>query len=177
MKVEESRAVLGLLVITPDVFYDFRGQYVETYNDRDWRFRDLRGEPIRFVQDDVSVSRKDVLRGLHGDANTWKLIQCLLGSIYFVVVDARKDSPTRGNWQAFTLGDVNRQQVLVPAGCVNGHLCLSDTCLFHYKQSTLYEGADKQFTLRWDGHTVYWPIKEPILSQRDANGKAFAELP
>lgn len=177
MNVQESRTIRGLLTVTPDVFSDFRGQYIETYNDRDWCFNDQRGAAIQFVQDDVSISRRHSLRGLHGDADTWKLIQCLHGAIYFVVVDVRRDSPTYGNWQAFTLGDTNRQQVLVPAGCANGHLCLSETCIFHYKQSTLFEGTEKQFTLRWDGHTVYWPIKDPILSQRDAAGKSFSQLP
>ena len=140
MNRKESRAVEGLGVFTPDVFHDFRGEYVETWNHKDW--------PNVFVQDDISVSRKHVLRGLHGDAHTVKLVQCLHGAFYLAVVDCRRGSQTFGNVETFTLNDKGRQQVLIPAGCANGHLCLTETCIFGYKQSALYAGPEQQFTLR-----------------------------
>jgi len=170
MTISESEKIRDLRVITPDVFHDFRGEYICTFDIRSHRFSAHDGTPVEFVEDDVSVSRRHVLRGLHGDDKTWKLIQCLLGEIYFVVVDMRKVSPTYLNWEAFAVNEKNRVQVLVPAGCANGHLCLSERCIFSYKQSQLYSGAENQFTVRWDDPKlgIYWPVRTPILSRRDA---------
>ena len=171
MKIDYIGLIDGLRLIIPDIFHDFRGEYVETYNDMDW---DL---GVKFVQDDISVSKHNVLRGLHGDNITWKLVQCLFGSFYLVIVDCRKDSPTYNKWHGYTLNDKNRHQILIPPGCANGHLCLSDSCLFHYKQSAYYQGADKQFTLRWNAlNEVFWPISNPVLSERDKNGFSLEEL-
>jgi dTDP-4-dehydrorhamnose 3,5-epimerase len=89
------------------------------------------------------------------------------------VVDMRKDSSTYLNWESFTLNEKNRSQVLVPAGCANGHLVMSDRCIFSYKQSQYYSGMRNQFTVRWDDPKlkIYWPIQNPILSERDANAE------
>ena len=170
---QPSKQISDLLVIQPAVFYDFRGEYVETFNALDYQFHDAQGAHIEFVEDDISVSRHGTLRGLHGDSATWKLIQCLYGEFYYVVADMRKESPTYLKWQAFTLNDKNRTQVLVPAGCANGHLCISDSCIFSYKQSQYYSGAQNQFTVRWDDPKlrIYWPMKEPILSERDRSAR------
>lgn len=170
MQITESKRIPGLKIIQPSVFYDYRGEYIETFNEARYSFTDLHGRPIRFVEDDVSVSRRHVLRGLHGDEKTWKLIQCLLGEIYVVVVDMRSDSPAYLRWEAFTLNEKNRTQLLIPAGCANGHLCLSERCLFSYKQSEYYSGAENQFTVKWDDPKldIWWPIRNPILSRRDA---------
>jgi len=169
----ESSKISGLKIITPDVFHDFRGEYVETFNRCKYSFENLDGTPVEFVEDDISVSSKYVLRGLHGDEKTWKLIQCLEGSFYYVVVDMRKDSATYLNWESFTLNEKNRQQVLVPAGCANGHLVLSERCIFSYKQSCYYSGMRNQFTVRWDDPklSIFWPVQTPILSERDANAR------
>jgi dTDP-4-dehydrorhamnose 3,5-epimerase len=169
--MKPSEHIADLKIIHPHVFYDFRGEYVETYNARDYRFFDRDGALVEFVEDDISVSRQSTLRGLHGDSHTWKLIQCLYGELYYVVADMRRESPTYLHWEAFTLNDKNRVQILVPAGCANGHLCLSDTCIFSYKQSQYYSGMDNQFTVRWDEPklSIYWPIRHPILSQRDSS--------
>lgn len=171
MQVTGSTKIRDLKTICPNVFYDFRGEYVETFSVQRYRFEDAHGKPVKFVEDDISVSRRGVLRGLHGDESTWKLIQCLYGEIYVVVVDMRKSSPTYLGWEAFTVNERNRLQVLVPAGCANGHLCLSDRCIFSYKQSELYSGVENQFTVRWDDPrlSIWWPIKEPLLSQRDSS--------
>lgn len=169
MQIESSDTIPGLKVITPPVFRDHRGEYVMTFSTRTHRFTDLDGRPIEFVEDDVSISRRHVLRGLHGDARTWKLIQCLHGAFRFVVVDMRPDSPGYRSWQAWTLDDRDRRQVLVPAGCANGHLVLTDRSVFSYKQSHHYDGPDDQFTVRWDDPdlAIDWPAAEPILSDRD----------
>jgi dTDP-4-dehydrorhamnose 3,5-epimerase len=170
MKVIDSNIIQDLKIIQPEVFHDFRGEYVETFNVDKYQFYDKSGKKIVFVEDDISVSRKSVLRGLHGDEKTWKLIQCLWGAFYYVVVDMRKDSPSYLKWESFNVNDKNRLQILVPAGCANGHLVLSDQCIFSYKQSEYYNGMEKQFTVRWDDPKlkIFWPEKNPILSLRDA---------
>lgn len=154
-----------VLLITPSVFKDHRGSYVETYNEKlYWE----KGIGIKFVQDDVVVSRKNVLRGIHGDSKTWKLISCLHGKIYAVVVNCDVKSKNFGKWQAFLLSDKNRWQVLVPPQHGNSYLALSKMSVYHYKQSTYY-GQTKQFTFKWNDprFKIKWPIKKPILSKRD----------
>lgn len=177
MIYREIKKIPSLLHIIPNVFYDYRGEYIETWNSRIYEFN----EPITFVQDDISTSKYGVLRGLHGDWSTWKLIQCLKGEIFVAVVDCRKVSTPipkiSGEFQTFILNDKNRHQLLIPPGCANGHLVLSeDGCIFSYKQSTHYEGADKQFTLKWDYLPIDWPIENPILSLRDKNGKSLFDI-
>lgn len=168
--IEFSDTISDLRILQPSVFRDHRGQYVETFNSRDYRFEDSEGRLIDFVEDDISSSYAGVLRGLHGDDRTWKLVQCLHGEIYLVVIDMRPQSPSYRHWQGLTLDDRERRQVLIPAGCANGHYAVSD-CIFSYKQSQLYRGARHQFTVRWNDPAlgIDWPCDQPILSERDAN--------
>jgi len=154
-----------VLLIKPSVFEDFRGQYIETFNKELYQ---KQGIDIKFIQDDISVSKKDVLRGIHGDNQTWKLISCFFGKFYLVVVNCNKNSNDFGKWQSFILSDKNRLQVLIPPKYGNAHLVLSDLTIFHYKQSTYYN-PKAQFSYKWNdpGFKILWPIKNPILSQRD----------
>ncbi|MCC7359392.1 MAG: dTDP-4-dehydrorhamnose 3,5-epimerase family protein [Anaerolineales bacterium] len=177
MHIQVSRVIADLKLITPDIHYDYRGEYVETFSRRGYDFHDAAGQPIEFVEDDISVSRRHVLRGLHGDSRTWKLIQCLQGEFYYVVADLRRGSPSYRRWESFILNDRNRRQVLVPAGCANGHLVLSDTCIFSYKQSQYYSGAHDQFTVRWNDPflNIHWPIQNPLLSERDSTAPLLVE--
>lgn len=156
----------GVLVIEPlTAFEDFRGEYVELYNAPEYR---AAGINYDFVQDDISVSRQHVLRGIHGDQKTAKLVSCLYGAFYLVVVNNIKDSPQYRKWTAFNLSDRNRKQVMIPPGFGNGHVVLTETAIFHYKQNTTYERAS-QFTILWNDPQVkvWWPIKNPIISPRD----------
>ena len=154
-----------VLHIKLDVFEDFRGQYVETYNEKDYQEN---GIDIDFIQDDISLSSKNVLRGIHGDSETWKLVSCLYGRFYLVVINCNTDSKDFGQWQGFLLSDRNREQVLIPPRHGNAHVVLSDWAIFHYKQSTYYDRS-KQFSYKWDEpkFNIWWPIKNPILSERD----------
>ena len=166
MNVEKT-ALDGVLLITPPtLFQDWRGEYVETYNEQLYREH---GIDVPFVQDDISVSDKHVLRGLHGDATTWKLISCLHGKFYLVVVNNDPDSSQYRRWTSFVLSDTNRKQVLIPPKFGNGHLVLSDKAIFHYKQNTYYDRAG-QFTLLWDDPELglWWPVPNPLVSRRDA---------
>ena len=158
MKIEQAQ-LEGVLIIHPEVFEDYRGEYVMLHSEK--LFPDY-----HFVEDDISVSYKNVLRGIHGDNQTAKLISCLYGRLYLVVVNWDKDSPQCGEWQAFTLSDKNRLQILVPPKFGNGHLVLSDVAIFHYKQ-TQYYNKEGQFTIPW--RHASWPIENPILSERDKN--------
>jgi len=164
--------ILGLLQIHPSIHEDYRGSFVELFNGK------VFGEAapgVNFVRDAISTSTRHVLRGLHYDRKTWKLIQCLAGQIYFVVVDLRKNSTTYREWEAYTLNDHSRQQILVPAGCANGHLVLSESCIFHYKLSEHYDPANEHVLAYNDPVIgIHWPDHHPILSARDQ--KAVREL-
>jgi dTDP-4-dehydrorhamnose 3,5-epimerase len=167
VKVSKTK-LKGVLTIQLDAFKDFRGEYVETYNEALYK---KAGITTKFIQDDISVSKKNVLRGIHGDDKTVKLISCLHGKFYLVVVNCDKQSKDFGKWQGFTLSDKNRLQVLVPAKFGNAHLILSGKAIFHYKQSTYYNPKG-QFTYVWNDPLlkIKWPIKNPILSKRDKTG-------
>lgn len=156
----------GVKLLRPTtMFEDFRGEYVEIYNRA---LAHAAGIDVDFVQDDISLSTQNVLRGIHGDDATWKLISCLHGRFYLVVVNHDETSPQYRQWEAFTLSDKNRLQVLVPPRFGNGHLVLSVQAIFHYKQSSYYDRG-RQFTLAWDDPTLglWWPTRDPIVSQRD----------
>lgn len=168
--IEVSKTQLeGVLVIKPYVFEDHRGQFVETYNHRLYAEN---GIDIEFVQDDISISTRNVLRGIHGDSVTHKLLCCLHGKLYFVVVNCDTESKDFGKWQSFILSEASRMQVLVPPKYGNAYLVLSDEATFHYKQSTYYDRS-KQFTYKWNDPklNIWWPIENPILSERDEQGK------
>ena len=167
MTVTEAK-LKGVRVIRLNPFEDHRGFYTELYNQE---FYHTNGIDVRFVQDDISISRRNVLRGIHGDAETWKLITCLHGSFYLVVVNCDTDSADFGKWESFVLSDRNGLQVLVPPKFGNGHLVLTEVTAFHYKQTTYYNPAG-QFTYRWNDPrlNIWWPTKEPILSRRDEAG-------
>lgn len=168
MRVEKTK-LEGVLLIKNDPFRDFRGMYLEIYNEELFR---QNGIDIPFVQDDFSVSSKHVLRGFHGDSETWKLISCLQGALYLAVVNCNEKSQNFGMWQAFTLSRENAHQILIPPKYGNAHLVLTDEAIFHYKQNTYY-APEKQFSYKWNDprFNVWWPIKNPILSQRDEFGK------
>lgn len=146
-----------------DAFTDYRGDLWTLWKDNDF--------DLDFNHDKVSTSRKHVLRGIHGDNKSWKLVTCLYGDIYFVMVDNRESSDTFMKWESMTLNDKNKKQVLLPPGVGNGFLVMSEYSVFHYKWS--YDGeypdVDQQFTIKWNDSIVgvEWPIDNPILSRRD----------
>lgn len=167
IKVEKTK-LSGVLLIQLGSFDDHRGEYVEVYNERDYKEA---GIDIKFVQDDYSVSTNNVLRGLHGDAETWKLITCPYGKLYLAVVNCDESSADFGKWDSFVLSDRNHRQVLIPPRFGNGHLILSNSAIFGYKQSTYYN-PKTQFSYKWNDSrfNIWWPITNPILSRRDEQG-------
>lgn len=165
MDVRKTELHGVLLIVPPTVFEDFRGTYVELYNEDLYK---RSGIAVDFIQDDISISSRHVLRGIHGDGETWKLVSCLQGKFYLVVVNWDETSAQFGKWTSFTLSENNRQQVLIPPKFGNGHVVLSEQAVFHYKQNTYYNRAG-QFTLLWNDPklNIWWPVKNPVLSRRD----------
>lgn len=165
MEVHKTKLDGVLLIKPPTIFEDFRGTYIETYNETLYKEG---GITVSFMQDDISTSFRHVLRGIHGDNETWKLVSCLYGKFYLVVINWDKGSPQFKQWESFVLSDQNRLQVLIPPKFGNGHVVLTEQAIFHYKQSTSYNRAG-QFTLIWNDPqlNIWWPIKQPIVSRRD----------
>jgi len=155
----------GVYLIKPYIFKDFRGSYTEIYNNEIFK---KSKKKIRFIQDDISISKKNVLRGIHGDKRTWKLISCLYGKFYFIVVNNNKKSKQFRQWFSIILDDKSKNMILIPPKFGNGHYVLSKTAIFYYKQSTLYN-RNSQFTINWQDKDFKfkWPCKNPILSKRD----------
>ena len=119
MKYKISKKLEGVVIIQPDIFYDYRGEYVETWNVENYKIFDHivnNSKKIEFKQDDISTSVKHTLRGLHGDNKTWKLVSCIYGSLLQVVVDMRESSDTYLEYDMFSINDKNRKQILIPPG-------------------------------------------------------------
>ena len=166
----------GLLVIEPRVFGDSRGFFMETWNRVKYREAGL---DVDFVQDNLSLSRRGIVRGLHfqNPNPQGKLVQVLAGEVYDVAVDLRRSSPTFGRWQAIVLSNENQRQFYVPPGFAHGFAVLSETALFHYKCTAPYAPADER-TLLWNDPDlgVPWPVAEPVLSEKDARGVRLKDL-
>jgi len=168
------KGIRGLTLITPDIYEDERGHNFESYDSLQFKKTVLKDEYLQtnfkdkdFVLDTFSKSRQGVFRGLHGDNKTWKLISCLYGEIYLVVAQ-----PSTKKWAEFYLDNKTRQQVLVPADCVNGHYCISHECLFSYKMTEHYGGVSSQYTIKWHDkkYDFNWPfdLTKAIISSRDS---------
>ena len=160
----------GLKVITPTVFGDARGYFMETYQYEDFK---AAGIDQVFVQDNQSASKKGVLRGLHFQINHQqdKLVRVIKGEVYDVAVDLRKDSATFGKWYGVLLSEENKKQFFIPKGFAHGFLVLSDYAEFCYKCSDFYHPNDEG-GLKFDDPEigVQWPIPdgmELIMSDKD----------
>ena len=167
----------GLLIIEPKVFGDARGFFLETWNRS--RYREV-GLHDDFVQDNVSFSCRGTLRGLHfqNPNPQGKLLQVLLGEVFDVAVDIRRSSPTFGKWHGLVLSAENKRQFYIQPGFAHGFAVLSETALFQYKCTGLYSPKD-EMAIRWDDPDIgiEWPLKEPLLSERDAKGGRLRDAP
>lgn len=141
IKVEKT-PIEGLYVIEPAVHGDERGYFTETYNQNDMKEFGLNAT---FVQDNQSMSRKGVLRGLHYQINypQCKLVRVIRGKVFDVAVDLRKDSKTYGKWYGVELSDENKKQFYIPEGFAHGFLVLSDVAEFCYKVTDFYHPNDE----------------------------------
>lgn len=166
----------GLLLLTPKIFRDERGFFLESYH---LPLYSSYGIQTPFVQDNLSCSKKNAIRGLHyqSQPGQGKLISCLQGHIWDVAVDIRPDSPTFGQWAAVELDDQKREQLWIPVGFAHGFCTLSETALVQYKVTAVYH-TQYECAIRWNDPTlnINWPIKNPLLSARDQTSPYFYEL-
>lgn len=166
----EKTSINGLIVVKPTVFKDERGFFLEEYKKSEF---EKAGIICDFVQDNHSKSSKAVLRGLHFQKEPFaqaKLVKCLKGKILDVAVDLRRDSPTYAKWLSFELSDENFNMLYIPEGFAHGFQVLSDMAEISYKCSKEYSPAHDS-GIRYDDPSlnISWPLKDPIISQKDRN--------
>jgi dTDP-4-dehydrorhamnose 3,5-epimerase len=166
----EAKHLNGVIILCPQVFEDGRGFFMEVY--REDQFKEL-GIPSRFLQDNHSRSAKNVLRGLHFQWNPpqGKLVRVTYGRAFFAIVDIRKESPTTGKWISIELSAENKKFIYVPPGFANGFCSLSDFVEVQYKCTNIYN-KECEGSILWNDPAIgiRWPIQNPIISKRDANG-------
>lgn len=165
----------GLLTIEPKIFADPRGMFYEVYSEN--RYEE-HGIPC-FVQDNHSVSKKGVVRGLHYQVNPGqgKLVRVTRGEVFDVAVDIRKQSPTYGKWWGLSLSETNNFQLYIPIGFAHGFCVLSESAEVLYKCSDYYSPENERGILWNDPDlAIDWPVKDPILSEKDAVYPLFSEL-
>ena len=166
---KEETAIKDVCIVTPKVFGDERGYFMETYNEAD--FVEI-GLHNKFVQDNQSRSRKGVLRGLHFQKNhpQAKLVRVIKGEVYDVAVDLRKNSPTFGKYVGVVLSEENKKMFYIPRGFAHGFLVLSDEAEFCYKVDNIYDPSGEG-GLMWNDPEVgiEWPEinGEVLLSEKD----------
>ncbi|PHR45599.1 MAG: dTDP-4-dehydrorhamnose 3,5-epimerase [Fluviicola sp.] len=168
-EVSESKTIDGVKIITPSVHTDERGTLFTTfYKDV---YKELIPSHLDFKHDKFSKSLNKVLRGIHGDTKSWKLVTAVYGDITQVVVDNRSKSPSYKKWQSFKINDNTPKLILLPPGVGNAFYVHSDVAIYHYKLAYLgeYLDAEDQFTLKWNDPElgIEWPNNNPILSNRD----------
>lgn len=155
--------------IVLDSYIDYRGYIYTTYNKK--TFNQSFNVDLDFNHDKILINNKHSLRGLHGDFKSHKLVTCCYGEVYYVLVDNRVNSPTYLKWDWELLSHHNKYSIYIPPGFASSCLTLSETSVLSYKWS--YDGdyndAQQQFTLKWNDENlkIHWPIKDPIISERD----------
>jgi len=168
-EIQQSVVLDGVWIVTPPVFEDARGTIWTSYL-KDEIEKQL-PEDLYFKHDKFSESQHNVLRGIHGDRKSWKLVTCVFGEIHQVVVDMREDSPTYLKWQKFLINRNNQILVLIPPNIGNAYYVSSAHAVYHYKLAYQgdYADYDQQFSVRWDDPRIAidWPTTSPMLSERD----------
>ena len=167
-----------VLALEPKVFEDNRGCFMELYNEARYK---AAGVPESFVQDNLSVSKKNVLRGLHYQLKhpQGKLVSVVYGKVFDVVVDIRKGSPYFGQWLGFELSDENYRQVFVPPGYAHGYVSLSDKVVFHYQCTDYYHPEDEHAVLWSDSDlAIVWSHEgSPLISPKDRAALPLKDIP
>lgn len=169
MQIEKTK-LRDVWLVKPDVYTDFRGDYVMTFNKKLY-------EQFGFevVEQDISTSTKGVLRGIHYSPNCWKIYECMSGTMYYAIVNCDKEDPEFGRWESFIISDKNHCQIVKHPRYGAGFVAVTD-CVLHYMQSEYYNPDDpNQSTFKYNDERfkIWWPkiTPEPILSRRDEIGE------
>ncbi len=164
MKIISDKKLKEVKIYKPTIFKDLRGEIWTKWDKKIFK-------NISFNLSKFTTSRKDVLRGFHGDTKSYKLVSCIKGKVLNVVVDYRKHSKNYLRYSSFVLNDKNKISILIPPMFLNSWLCLSKDCIYSYEYSFKgdYNDASNQISIKWDDKRINynWPIKKPILSIRD----------
>lgn len=173
----EKTFIDGLIVVKPDIFYDERGYFFESFNIE--KFGNG-GIDKTFVQDNISKSVKGTVRGLHyqvGQFAQGKLCSVILGKVLDVAVDIRFGSPTFGKYFAIELNEETKNQLWIPPGFAHGFSVLSDSAVFSYKCSSLYNKQSERAILFNDSYLkIDWKVEKPIVSEKDLQAKLFKDI-
>jgi dTDP-4-dehydrorhamnose 3,5-epimerase len=169
--------ISGLVLIEPRLFPDERGFFLESYKESEFI---QGGVSDRFVQDNHSLSKKNVLRGLHFQRQPHaqgKLVRVIRGNVWDVMVDLRKDSPTYKRWVGIELSDQNNRMIFIPPGFAHGFVALSEDAHLLYKCTEEYDPV-LDGGIRWNDPDigVRWPVQEPIVSDKDKSLPFLREL-
>tara|TARA_B100001109_G_scaffold92855_1_gene75557 strand:- start:173 stop:766 length:594 start_codon:yes stop_codon:yes gene_type:complete len=191
MKIEgfTQEKILGPLIFTPNIFEDERGYFFESWNKKQFlKFTEksqetfMQKNEINFVQDNQSFSSKNVLRGLHYQVKPYaqgKLVSCIAGEIFDVVVDLRKDSPSFGKWAGLVLSGINLKQLWIPEGFAHGFLSLKENTKVLYK-TTNYWNKEAERSLKWNDPliNIKWPLFKlnPIVSKKDSLANSLNKI-
>tara|TARA_B100001750_G_scaffold246405_1_gene268616 strand:+ start:84 stop:608 length:525 start_codon:yes stop_codon:yes gene_type:complete len=168
-EIKESKEIAGVYTITPTVSKDSRGNIWTSFMKDEIEF--LLQKDLYFKHDKFSTSKHNVLRGIHGDMKSWKLVTCVSGEIQQVVVDLREASSTYLKWQSWIINSDNLKLILIPPHMGNAYYVSSQQAVYHYKLA--YDGdyidADEQFSVKWNDPNIgiEWLTNSPILSGRD----------
>ena len=164
MKITSDKKLKEIKIYKPTTFKDLRGEIWTKWNKKDFK-------NIKFNLSKFTISKKNVLRGFHGDPKSWKLVSWIKGEVLNVVVDYRKSSKNYLKYTSFVLNDKNKISALIPPMFLNSWLCLSKDCLYSYDYSFKgnYNDAKNQISVKWNNTEINfnWPVKKPILSFRD----------
>ncbi len=177
MEIRETK-IEGLVIIQPRIFEDERGLFFESFNHS--KLEEFLGKDVNFVQDNESVSKKDVVRGLHFQEPPFaqgKLVHVTHGSVMDVAVDLRKNSSTYGQWHSELLSAENHTLFWIPEGFAHGFVALEENTTFLYKCTNYYHPSSER-TILWNDENLFidWGTNSPIVSSKDMNGEKFANF-
>lgn len=160
-------SINGCYELFPKILEDKRGAFIKTFNEP--LFKEL-GLSAEFKEEYFSISYKNVIRGLHFQTPPFdhdKIVYCLIGDVTDVVVDLRKESPTYGCFQEFSLNETDRNMVYIPSGLAHGFLVKSDKAILLYKVTTSYS-PEHDSGIHWNSINYKWSVENPIISERDS---------
>jgi len=182
LKSKDGQIIKGPILLSTETYKDERGLFYESWNMNS--FNKEISNDINFVQDNISISNKGVLRGLHYQLNPFsqgKLIRCIKGAIFDVIVDLREESKTFLEWASIELSDRDFKQLWIPVGFAHGFLTISDKAIVNYKVDNFWNPKSER-SIKWDDKEIKikWPLEEngieiPYLSKKDSSGKTILE--